>query len=410
MQPKRLLVIQLLVLIYAITVMSPTQGWAADTEIVLNTFTGGTDGSEPYSNLIMDSAGNLYGTTTLGGGSANCPSGCGTAFKLTPVSGGWQSTIIQVFDGATDGSQPSALILDPAGDLYGTTRHGGFYGYGTVFRLTPVSGGGWQETVLHRFTGGPDGGSPFAGLVSDAFGNLYGTTSAGGNSFGTIFKLTLVFGIWQESVLYTFTGGKDGGNPLAQLTFDATATNLYGTTYAGGHYNNGTVFRLAYTSGGSWLESVLHSFSGGGDGGNPIGGLTFDAAGNLYGTTVIGGGHGYGNVFQLGLNSRGRLHETVLYAFTGRKKDGGSPYANVVFDTSGNLYGTTTIGGGGGYGTVFELILSGGVWSFSTLHNFMSGADGAYPFGGLTFAGGNLYGSTSNGGLSNDGIVFEIVP
>jgi uncharacterized repeat protein (TIGR03803 family) len=320
----------------------------------------------PHGNLTFDAAGNLYGTTEDGGGSGCGGSGCGAVWKLARnAKGAWTVTILHAFTGGAftagvDGAYPLAgLIFDLAGNLYGTTAGGGDlgchkpYGCGVVFKLTPNPDGTWTESVLHSFTGA-DGWEPDAGLIFDATGNLYSTTYVGGAyGQGVVFKLTPnPDGTWTESVLYSFTGGADGGYPEAGLIFDA-AGDLYGTTAFGGSATCpggdecGVVFKLAPNPDGTWTESVLHSFTGGADGANPFAGLIFDAAGNLYCTTVGGGDStacpslgGCGVVFKLSSSSSG-WSETVLHTFIGF---GANPYAPVIFDRAGNLYGTTLLG------------------------------------------------------------------
>jgi uncharacterized repeat protein (TIGR03803 family) len=304
--------------------------------------------------------GNLYGTT-FAGGSYVCSGGCGTVFKLTPSG---TETVLYRFTGG-DGANPTAgLIADASGNLYGTTELGGGAngcsgGCGTVFKLTPSG----TETVLYRFTGGSDGASPFAALIADGAGNLYGTTFFGGASgHGTVFKLTPS---GTETVLYSFTGGSDGANPLAGLIADA-AGNIYGMTNNGGAGSFGTVFKLIP----SGNLAVLHSFSGGSDGAFPgLGSLIADAAGNLYGMTVEGGGSGCGaigcgTVFKLTPSGT----ETVLYRFTGGS-DGAFPHAGLIAgliaDAAGHLYGTTN-GSGSGNGTVFEIAGSGFIFFAGT--------------------------------------------
>jgi uncharacterized repeat protein (TIGR03803 family) len=242
----------------------------------------------------------LYGTTVDGGGVTSY----GTVFELTPSAGGvWTETVLHTFAySGTDGYTPLAgLVFDASGNLYGTTVNGGAYKYGTVFELTPTAGGGWTETVLHSFNNkGTDGYWPYASLILDASGNLYGTTLNGGTSnVGTVFELTpTAGGGWTETVLHNFRG-KDGYNPNSSLIFDA-AGNLYGTTVKGGHYGYGTVFELTPTAGGIWAETLLHSFNNNGtDGYWPYAGLIFDAVGNLYGTSYLGGAHGFGTVFEI---------------------------------------------------------------------------------------------------------------
>jgi len=275
------------------------------TEKVLYAFTGGTDGANPYSGLVRDTGGNLYGTTVAGGGSA-CISGtgCGTVFKITSDG---NEEVLYSFTGNADGATPSAsLILDPAGNLYGTTPHGGNFdgecatlGCGVVFKVTPAG----QEVVLYTFKGGADGQSPMAPLVRDGKGNLYGTTSTGGdvsnpwcrveqNGCGIVFELTEQGAL---RTLYTFKGyPKDGQHPIAGVIRDRQG-NFYGTTDWGGPSNDGTVFKV--TSSG--LETVFHSFVGGTDGQNPFSSLVLDAEENLYGTALYGGAFGDGVLFKV---------------------------------------------------------------------------------------------------------------
>jgi uncharacterized repeat protein (TIGR03803 family) len=273
-------------------------------------------------------------------------------FELTPAGGGtWTEKVLHSFiNDGTDGNEPYAgLIFDAAGNLYGTTLGGGTAFIGTVFELTPAGGGTWTEKVLHSFVGGTDGTAPFGSLIFDAAGNLYGTTSEGGPSnAGTVFELTPAGGgTWTEQVLHTFGSSTDGIDPVAGLIFDGTG-NLYGTTSRGGTYNLGTAFELTPAGGGTWTERVTHSFGNGTDGANPQAGLIFDGVGNLYGTTFAGGSFGGGTVFRL--NAQG---EVLLQNFSGA--DGVSPQGGMLLDTSGNLYGTTLNGGSSNVGTVFEI-------------------------------------------------------
>jgi uncharacterized repeat protein (TIGR03803 family) len=322
----------------------------AQTETVLYNFTGGSDGSRPQSSLIADGAGNLYGTTALGG---TCPGwnqyGCGVVFEISPNgSGGWKQTVLHTFAAPPDGAKPlfSPVIFDKSGNLYGTTQWGGASNVGTVFELSPA-GASWTATILYSFTGGADGGHPAAGLVMDPAGNLYGTGQTGGaNGQGTVFKLSPS---GAETLLYTFgSQSGDGSYPFAGLVLDETG-NLYGTTLSGGANGGGTVFKLAPTG----TETVLYSFgSRSGDGSNPDGGfLIFDNNGNLYGTTLSGGANGGGTVFKLAPTGT----ETVLYSFGSRSGDASNPWSGLVFDEKGNLYGTTHAGGAHGAGAVFEV-------------------------------------------------------
>jgi uncharacterized repeat protein (TIGR03803 family) len=335
-------------------------------ETVLHTFTGPPDGGESFSNasLVRDDEGNIYGTTTFGGSASLA---AGTVFKLAPPAqpgGTWTETVLHSFCSAncTDGNTPYVgVIRDKQGNLYGTTAGGGtgcpdYGGCGVVFKLDRKG----NETVLYSFcpTGEyfncTDGNSPNA-VIQDAAGNLYGTTFYGGAGLGVVFKLAPPAqegGAWTESVLYSFTGGADGGLPYASVIQDA-AGNLYGTTSVGGDQCSllgtcGVVFKLAPPAqeGGAWTESVLYSFTGGADGGFPVGGVIQDAAGTLYGTTLFGGldssycGFSCGVVFKLDNSG----NETALYSFTGLA-DGNNPYSGLIQDAAGNLYGTTGYGG-----------------------------------------------------------------
>jgi hypothetical protein len=319
---------------------------------VLHIFTGATDGSCPRSGLIMDKAGNLYGTTTAGGNLNFCNGlGCGTVFKLSPKIQGWKETVLYAFRDANDGGHPYAgLIFDAAGHLYGTTLRGGPADAGVAFELIPTSKGMWKEKVIHAFANGADGGYLNGGLIFDGAGSLYGAASEGGNRFaGTVFKLTHNSSGWEETTLYSFTSGADGGTPLAGLVIDGQG-NLYGTASSGGN-GNGLVFELTPTSSG-WTENVLYSFNGNDDGRYPHAAVIFDAAGNLYGTNFYGGTVD-GTVFKLSPGSQG-WSETILYSFTGGS-DGGEPEAAVVFDKLGNLYSTASVGGARGWGCVFRV-------------------------------------------------------
>jgi uncharacterized repeat protein (TIGR03803 family) len=398
-----------------VTLAVATCAWAA-TEKVLHAFQGGTDGNNPFAGLIFDKAGNLYGTTYFGGASDN-----GTVFKLTPSNGGWKETVLYSFAGGTDGANPHAgLIFDKAGNLYGTTLAGGATNEGTVFELKHTRGH-WTESVLHTFAGGSDGAGPDGPVILDRKGNLYGTTIVGGSKAcimgcGTVFELTPSRGGWKETVLYRFTAGNDGAGPQAGLTFDS-AGNLFGTTTGGGNkqcsQSCGTVFELAYSR-GRWKERILYSFSGFQDGGLPYAGLVFDKRGNIYGTTANGGTYGFGTAFELAHSGNG-WKEKVLYSFGLWADEGTNPIGGVTLDGAGDVYGTTSQGTANGEGAAFELVRSRGKWSRKVLYDFIY-ADGDYPVASMIFdAAGNLYGTTVQGDSSNRcasgcGVVFEITP
>lgn len=320
-----------------------------------------------------------------------------------------EELILHSFNG-TGGSEPMAsLVLDAVGNLYGTTSYGGSGGCtggcGTVFRLEPGTNGQWTKRVLHSFNG-RDGAYPVARLTWDAAGNLYGTTQAGGaHNYGAAFKLAPGSnGRRIETVLYSFNG-KGGGYPSAGLTFDA-AGNLYGTTTVGAHHA-GTIFRLTPSSTGKWTKTVLHAFWGGAV---PLSDLIFDAQGALYGTTYSGGAGQVGFVFKLMPSANGKWTMTILHTFD-FGKDGGESQSGLIFDAAGNLYGMTCNGAGDLYGVVFKLTPgSNGKWTETVLHSFNWGSDGVYPVGDLIFdAAGNLYGVTDDGG-GGYGSVFELTP
>jgi uncharacterized repeat protein (TIGR03803 family) len=305
----------------------------------------------PEAGLVRDSYGNVYGTTLEGGGSTACAGGCGIVFRVNE----WGSeTVLHEFaGGSSDGANPrGVLVIDEADNLYGTTLNGGAFGKGTVFMVDKAG----AETVLYSFTGKEDGGNPWAGLVRDADGNLYGTAVNGGlpgstcdfrgiPGCGTVFMLNKA---GKETVLYSFAGGSDGANPQCTLVRDSEG-KLYGTTTFGGAGGSGTVFMVE----GEGRKTVLYSFSGGTDGGLPFAGVVRDSAGNLYGTTLQGGSapNPSGTVFEVTPSGQ----ETVLHSFT-EGEDGGFPlFGGLSQDAAGNLYGTTQSGGANGPGVAFRI-------------------------------------------------------
>ena len=373
----------------------------AGQEMVLHVFTGGVDGASPSGGVIRDAAGNLFGTTG-GGGAADQ----GVVFKLDTAG---QETVLFSFPGKIDGTNPrSGLVFDPSGNLYGTTVSGGNKGArgGTVYEIDTTG----KYRLLYEFSGYENGSSPYAGVVLDSAGNIYGTTNSGGANFngGAVYKLDRAA---NETVLYSFTiAAADGSNPIAGVTPDSDG-NLYGTAYQGGNegcfvYNGcGVVYKVNP----SGQETVLYTFSGGADGGNPVGGVILDSAGNLYGTTADGGApsgfSGSGVVFKLSPTGE----ETVLYTFTGGT-DGGTPNAGVILDSAGNLYGTTYQGGTTGNGVVFKLDPSG---QETVLYAFTGGPDGGNPIAGVVLdSAGSLYGTTEYGGSAagryGHGLVYAL--
>lgn len=402
------------VIVITLTVLSIPSS-QAQTLTVLHNFNGWSDGVN-LAGLTMDQAGNLYGTASAGGSSCFYGGGCGVIFKLTHKNSGWIFAPLYDFQGDNDGANPLGRVtIGPNGSLYGTTSLGGGYdctgdGYdcGTVFNLWPPAAAcksalcPWTETIVHSFAGRPDGGRPWTDndVVFDKAGNMYGTTAIGGSyDDGAVYGLTLLNGVWTESVLYSFDIS-NGAEPFAGLIFD-DAGNVYGTTYWGGlaACQCGTIFELSPTGSG-WKESILYSFQGGADGGNPNGDLVFDQFGNLYGTTTTKGADGKGTVYELS-PSAGGWTLTTLYSFS-------APCAGLTMDVSGNLYGADPGGGAFGYGNVFKLAPSNGGWVYTDLYDFTdSNADA--PCSVIRDAKGNLYG-TGGGGTYGGGIVWEITP
>ncbi|HUI84805.1 MAG TPA: choice-of-anchor tandem repeat GloVer-containing protein [Candidatus Binatia bacterium] len=390
--------------------------WAS-TETILYSFTGGADGSNPASQLVFDSAGNAYGTTVTGG-----PSDCGVVFQLTPTGQGqYQQTVLHSFNCFDDGKNPyGGVTLDSAGNLYGTTAAGGTGGVcvgdgcGVVYKLTH-SGGGWTETVLYSFLDAPDAGGPGSAVVFDAAGDLLGTAPDGGAfGVGAVYQLTSSNGQWSERIIHDFTGGDDGSTGfLGRLLPDAFG-NFYGVTELGGANGAGTVFKLAPASGGAWTFSTLYAFGSQPDAAFPYGGLIADRNGNLYGTSYFGGTFGAGAVFRVGPGPGiGGWRDAVLYSFQG-STDGANPTSTLVFTPTGRLLGTTSAGGDSGCdcGVIFALSPTGvNRWLETVLHTFGAPPDGEYSYYGLTPDGaGHYFGTTAAGGVHNQGSVFELTP
>jgi len=429
-------------------------------EKVLYSFQGGTDGSTPAGGVVFDKAGNLYGATTDGGAN-NCPgiAQCGTVFQLQPPAkrgDPWTENQLYIFKGknSNDGETPAGgVIFDQVGNLYGTTAYGGSgacillgttVGCGAVFQMTPPQnkGGAWTETVLYSFQGGKDGYVPQGNLIFDSAGNLYGVTLYGGgfgscNSpyyqyCGTIFELSppkTKGGKWKEKVLYSFKSGTDGANPNGGLVLDNKGA-VYGTTYFGGSEKGecdggvggtgcGTVFELKppVKKGDAWTEKALQRFHGQ-DGANPSSGVIFGGNGHLYGTVSAGATNGNGAVFQLvaPTGGFGPWEETLLHRFSDGN-DGTSPRGALIFDATGDLYGTA-LGGSTHRGVVFRLKppKGGNSWPLTVLYNLTGSPDGDHPTANLTFDGrGNLYSTTEWGGTGQPceggcGTVFEVEP
>jgi uncharacterized repeat protein (TIGR03803 family) len=384
-----------------LTVALANLSWAG--EKILYTFGASQqDGYAPQCALIFDSRGNLYGTTYSGGTHQG-----GTVFELSPGSNGsWTEKILYNFGGDFDGQNPYAgLVFDSKGNLYGTTNQGGYYGSGSVFELTAGAGSTWSERVIYSFNsyGSGDGFLPASTLILDQAGNLYGNTGYGGAfGYGTVFELSPgANGTWTEKLIHSFTGN-DGGLPAGALARDESG-KLYGTAYELGPNDYGNVFELTPGAGGTWTEKTIFSFNGV-NGVSPSGGILIGSAGDLYGTSET-------NAFELSPGSNGTWTAKTLHFFTGGT---GGAYADsgMIFDTQGNLFGTTYYGGAQ-TGTVFKLgPASGGTWTQTVLHRFSPGdGDGRNPASNLVLdSKGNLYGTTYAGGSStvNGGVVFEV--
>jgi uncharacterized repeat protein (TIGR03803 family) len=385
--------------------LAATRPAFAQTESVLYSFCSAAncaDGVGPDGGLIADSAGNLYGLTFLGGAANG-----GVVFKLTPT--GEESVLYSFFTAPGGYDAEGQLTMDEQGNLYGTTGKGGSNrrsvqgGDGTVFKLTPDG----TETTLYNFGAtSADGIEPVSGLVMDGNGNLYGTTYLGGMyGVGTVFRVTPE-GV--ETVLHTFVNNEtDGSFPWAALILDNDG-NLYGTTrQTGGSrslYGGGTVFEV--TAEGSY--KILHTFAGyPSDGSFPTASLTLDSQGNLYGATYSGGALGEGTVFKLTPGSNGSWNETILYNFNRQAASCQGPYSNLVFDAKGNLYGTTFYGGAWGNGCIYKISPAG---KLTIVHAFGEEPDGAWPFDNLLSSQDNLYGVTEIGGQNSGGTVFKFTP
>jgi uncharacterized repeat protein (TIGR03803 family) len=411
-------------LVLSLITFYAVEGLAAGSEQLIFSF-GYAAGGSPIDRAIFDSQGNLYGVTQVGGAY-----NAGVAFELTPGPGGtWTETVLHNFGAAYDGAYPSGqLVFDSAGNLYGTTQIGGtetcyLNQCGTVFQLSPQPSGEWTETVLYTFDY-YHGAIPLGGVILDKAQNLYGVASGGGNSDdGTVFELKQAGGEWNIVVLHDFSGS-DGSLPVGGLIQDKKG-NLWGVTSSGGpnKHKDGTVFELL-RSGGDWAFRSIYSFQGGSDGKSPSGRLALDKAGNLFGLTVLGGTgkckgeSGCGTVFEL-TPAGSSWTESVIYSFQGGA-DGALPeLASLTIDAKENLYGETTFGGGGncneerikGCGVVFSLAPSKGGWTEDVIHAFPgSGSDGIYPEGAVTLLNQQLYGLTTSGGTGVAGAAYELTP
>jgi uncharacterized repeat protein (TIGR03803 family) len=386
-------------LLFAIALTFTSTAWSAPAYQVLYSFTGDKDGGGVFAGLAHDAKGNLFGTT-WGGGAY----GYGTVFELTPGSDGkWTKTTLHSFcknfPDCKDGALPSTtVVIDPTGNVYGASNT-------AAFELIPGGADGWSFQVIYTT-------STNGGFVLDKAENPYGTWGPGKYKVGDVFKLihdTAKPGDWSEKVVYNFVPGECCAT--SSLIFD-TAGNLYGTTKLGGSSGDGSAYRIFKDKNGAWRDQIMHSFSGGSDGQYPWNaGLVLDAKGNAYGTTLQGGSSG--TVFELSPAGDGQWRETVLYNFPNAEENGGGPAAGLAFDKAGNLYGTTSAGGDPicSCGVVFKLTPgSNGKWKYSVLHRF-TGQDGRGPEASMILDdNGNIYGTTTEGGPGGYGVVFEITP
>ncbi len=398
--------------------------FGAATQNILWTFNHqeGTP-SFPYYNFLSRGAkGNLYGLTALGGANNK-----GAAFQLSPnPDGSWTRTVLFSFAGKFAGEPIGGLTIDSAGNLYGVSSEGGARNTGYVFKLSPEVSGTWSASVIHNFGpccgAGPDGISPYAGLVMDPAGNLYGTTTYGGTGgFGTIYQLAPnTAGGWTETILHNFASyNAEGGYPESKLTI-APDGRLLGTAAQGGlnvgtcTVGCGTVFELKKQDTG-WAFRVLHYFKST-DGQYPrYAGVSIDNAGNLYGATEGGGANQVGTAWRLLYSSAdGTYTEQTLHHFGSGSTDGSGPLSGVVVNPSGTrVFGTTPQGGLYGGGTVYTLSkVPNGPWTETILYQFTDGTDGQFPSGGVVVdsATGRLFGMTEGGGAFGDGLVYELIP
>jgi uncharacterized repeat protein (TIGR03803 family) len=420
---KRSLPGVLVVLLAALTLSSPLPG---QTYQVIHNFNAPAgDGNGPGAGLLLDSHGNLFGTTFAGGTPGGCEGyTCGTVFEMSPAAGGgWTETVIHDAT-AVDGHSGAPVTMDAHGNLYGTA--GGFNSYGSVFELLAGSNGSWTERIIHQFQGGVDGWEAASGLTLDSSGILYGATFSGGAyGKGTVYSVN-PHSVSGEKQIYSFAPSVLAGANPSSTYLQLIDGTIYGTTIGGGAsgspYGWGTVFKLT-PRGSGWIATTIYAFQGPshGDGGNPVAGLLYDGANNFYGTTEQGGytgspcnTNGCGTVYKLTHNSDGSWSESVLYVFRGGS-DGAAPWGNLIFDHTGNIIGTTYSGGvqgADGNGTVFKLTPgSGGQWNYSVLVRLPGGTGGWIVPGGVVIdSAGNLYGTAQNGGAYGDGVVWEITP
>jgi uncharacterized repeat protein (TIGR03803 family) len=394
----------------------------AETYTVLHSFTGGGDGGTPLAGVTIDAQGNLYGTTSAGG------VGFGTVYKMKEKNGFWTIAPLYKFAGGDDGATPEArVVIGTNGTLYGTTNAGGGSatctapaGCGTVFNLHPTPTipatvlTPWIENVLYRFLGGADGAYPgYGDIVFDSAGDIYNTASQGGTfacsghlGCGAVYELTRSGQTYTQSVIYDFTGGSDGAFPLGAVAFDH-AGNLDTTAWEGGINNGGSVIQLA-PNGSGWTETTIHQFTAASDGSGPYAGVIVDSAGNLYGSASSGGANAGGTIFKMTPSGNSWTY-SVLQSLTGAGAAGS--LRNLFMDAAGNLYGTAAVAGAYSFGSVFKLTPSNGGWIYTDIYDFTGGTDGSNPNSNIVLdSAGNIYGTASAGGADGKGVVFEITP
>lgn len=384
----------------------------AQTYTVLHSFDGPGDGAAPWAGLTMDRGGNLYGTTT--GGGFDCDYGCGNVFKMTHHNSSWIFTRLYNFTGPTGVMPVSRVVFGPDGALYGTTSAGGTMGGGTAYKLTPPANVcpsvscPWTITVLHLFdelNNDDDGAFPqYGDLIFDSSGNIYGTTMNGyggtcsfDQTCGGVFELSFTpQGGWTANPIFKMANYSGGYWPNSGVAFDS-AGHLYGTTAV----NNASIFELT-NGGGNWSATPLYNFED--TGSNLTGTPILDASGNLY--DDIAQGVNGGSVYELSPNGNGGWYFNTIYTFSG---NGPGPVSTLTMDSAGNLYGVTYLLGAHNFGNVFKLTRNGNTWSYSSLYDFTGGTDGGQPFGQVILdSAGNIYGTTTGGGTTGNGVVFEI--
>jgi len=406
-----LTLVSALAIVFGLTLLSSSAAQAQTFSVIYDFTNSPMDGGLPEAGLTLR-GGSLYGTTWNGGNG-----GFGTVYEITHVGSDWVTMPIFIFQGHMSGGAylASRVVFGPDGHLYGATYFGGDCHNGVVFDLIPplstcyTAACLWTENVLHPFACSPsDGATPTGDLFINQQGDIYGTTLGVAGSAGTVYQMTKSENTWAETPIYKFSG-YDGRAPEGGVILDDQG-NLFGTTPEGGLYNSGTIFKLTNVPGVGWQETVLYSFQDGSDGGFPVAGLVFDKSGNLYGaTTDAYGGYNGGTVFELSPSGDTWTYNVLWNLYYG--SGGCGPHATLSMDPAGNLYGTTTCDGAFGMGSVFELINTPNGWLYNTLHNFTGGSDEAIPFSYVSIdTDGTLYGTARQGGAHNSGVVWMIKP